>query len=144
MNRRLALTLAALAALDAVVGGWLLVWPGAWQELVHPLAMGTVFYPVQRQGVVWLARAAVEVHAARRPTSGRLWAVAALWAVEVPAALLVAWRTADTGALAAAVHLGVAAVALVASATLARAAARANARQDDGERPAPPAGKTIE
>lgn len=121
MSRRLALTLIALAVIDLVVGAWLLVWPGAWQELVHPLAMGTVFYPLQRQGVVGLGRAALEALTARRPTATRLAMVTALWAVEVPAALLVAWRTADTGPLAAAVHLGVAALALAASVGLWRA-----------------------
>lgn len=121
MSPRLAPALIALAAIDLVVGGWLLVWPGAWQELVHPLAMGTVFYPLQRQGAIWLGRAALEALTARRPTPTRLAMLATLWALEVPAALLVAWRTADTGPWAAAAHLGVAALALLASVGLWRA-----------------------
>lgn len=127
MSRRISPLLVALAVVDVFGGVLLVVWPGVWQELLHPLAMGTVFYPVQRQGALWLGRAVVEVAAARRPQPARLWAVAALWAVEVPAALLVAWRTAHTGAAAAPVHVALALVGLGVAVILWRAAREAAA-----------------
>lgn len=127
MSRLIPFSLAALAVVDLLGGTLLVVWPGVWQELLHPLAMGTVFYPVQRQGALWLARAVVEVAAARRPRPERLRVVAALWAVEVPAALFVAWRTAHTGAAAAPVHVILALVGAGVALILWRSAGKAAA-----------------
>lgn len=89
--------LLALAVGDLLGGLLLTVWPGVWQEWVHPLAMGTVFYPVQRHGALMLGRAGLTVWAARRPDRVRMTAVAVAWGLEVPGALLLAWRTAGTG-----------------------------------------------
>lgn len=86
----------ALALLDLLGGAMLLGWPGAWQELAHPLAMGTVFYPVQRHGAMWFGRAGLALWAARGPARRRA-ALAGAWALEVPGAALLAWRTVGTG-----------------------------------------------
>lgn len=127
MNRLTLPILATLAALDLVGAVLLVVWPGVWQELLHPLAMGTVFYPVQRQGALWLGRAVAEVHAARRRTPVRLAVVGALWAVEVPAALLLAWNTAHTGPAAAPVYTALAVIGCAVSIGMWRASATAAA-----------------
>ncbi len=94
------MVLVSLAVLDILAGGLLLLWPGFWQEVLHPLALGTTFYPLQRLGVVWLTRAVATVIAARGGHPLWLAAVAGAWAVEVPADLLVGWRTAGTGPIA--------------------------------------------
>lgn len=114
--------LVSLAVFDVLAGGLLLLWPGFWQEALHPLAMGTTFYPLQRLGVVWLARAAVTGVAARRADPLWLAAVAGLWAVEVPADLLVGWRTAGTGPATVWFYAGRAVLATAASGFLWRAA----------------------
>ncbi len=95
MTRRQQAGLLALATLDLVGGCVLLVWPGLWQELWHPRAMGTVFYPLQFTGSVWLCRGLLALVALRRPR-WRL-ALAGMWGAEVPGMLLLAWRTASTG-----------------------------------------------
>lgn len=97
MSRRIVPALVALALFDLLGGALLVGWPGAWQEAAHPLAMGTVFYPVQRHGALWIARGGLALAAARRPTPLRLAALAGAWLVEVPGALLLAWRTVGTG-----------------------------------------------
>ncbi len=91
------MALVTLAVLDMLAGGLLILWPGFWQEVLHPLAMGTTFYPLQRLGAVWLTRAAVTAVAAHNGRPLWLVAVAGAWIVEVPADLLVGWRTAGTG-----------------------------------------------
>ncbi len=110
--------LLCLAGLDLLAGTLLLLWPGYWQEVLHPLAMGTTFYPLQRTGVVWLARALVSVAAARGGSPRLTAAVAMLWAVEVPGDLLVGWRTAGTGPYAAWFWAGRAVVASLVAARL--------------------------
>lgn len=97
MNHRTRRALYALALLDLLGGGFLLGWPGAWQELAHPAAMGTVFYTVQRQGATWLGRAGLALWLTRRPGPIGWAALGGAWAIEVPGAALVAWRTAGTG-----------------------------------------------
>jgi len=113
-----------LALFDVVAGLMLVVWPGVWQEMVHPLAMGTVFYPVQRHGALWLGRAGLTLLAARRPDPMRLSAVAAAWWLDVPGALLLAWRTAHTGPWAGAIHVALALVAFTAGVIVWRIARR--------------------
>ncbi len=114
--------LVSLAVFDVLVGGLLLLWPGFWQEVLHPYAMGTNFYPLQRLGVVWLGRAAATFVAARRADPLWLAAVAGLWAVEVPADLLVGWRTAGTGPATVWIYAGRAVLAASAGGFLWRAA----------------------
>lgn len=97
VNPRIPRALYALAVIDLFAGAWLLGWPGAWQEVMHPLAMGTVFYPIQRQGAAWFGRAGLALWAARRPGPLPLALLAGAWAIEVPAAALVAWRTGGIG-----------------------------------------------
>ena len=110
MSTRLRAALCLLAVLDAAAGGLLVCWPGAWQEVLHPEAIGSTFYPLQYTGAVWLARAALTVWvAARRPDARAL--VGAAWAVEVPAELLMAARTVGAGSWAVPFHLGRAALA---------------------------------
>ncbi len=96
MKPKLRYGLLALGAIDLLLGTLLLVWPGVWQEGVHPWAMGTVFYPIQRLGAAWLGRALLTVVALR---SGRSWlfVLAGAWALDIPGDLLLAWRVADTG-----------------------------------------------
>lgn len=108
------LGVAGLAVIDVLTGALLMVWPGAFQEWAHPLAMGVAFYSVQRTGAVWLVRGLLAGYAAAR--GRRIWAgvLAASWAIGAPADLLVAWRTADTGPWAAGVHAGHGAVAVLA------------------------------
>jgi hypothetical protein len=91
----------AVAVADLVVGAFALFWPGAWQELLHPEAMGTTFYHLQRAGTVWLVRSGVAIAVAVRPGPGAAVVLAGLLSVEGPADLLLAWQAADTGALAA-------------------------------------------
>lgn len=91
------MALLSLVALDVVAGGLLLFWPGVWQELLHPAAMGTTFYPLQRLGAAWVARGCLTGVAAARGSALLVAAVAGAWMVEVPADLLVGWRTAGTG-----------------------------------------------
>lgn len=126
---RRVLALVALAAVDIITGTVLVVWPGLWQEIAHPLAMGTVFYPVQRYGALALGRAALAGWAARRPTPTRLAALSGAWLLEVPGALLLAWRTAHTGPFAALLYGGLAIGGLVVGIALWRAAQRA---EDEG------------
>ncbi|MCA9539092.1 MAG: hypothetical protein KC620_09395 [Myxococcales bacterium] len=114
--------LCALAALDVLLGVALICWPGAWQEVVHPLAVGTTFYAVQRQGALWLARGLAAAFLVRRSGPLGLAALALAWAVEVPADALLAWRTGDTGPLAAAVYASHALLAIGVASALRRAA----------------------
>ena len=114
--------LVTLVVLDVGAGTLLLLWPGLWQEVLHPLAMGSTFYPLQRVGAVWLMRALVTLYAVRRPGARWLAAVAWLWAVEVPGDLLLSWRTAGTGPLAAWFYAGRATLAAVVGARAWRAA----------------------
>jgi len=88
--------LLALVIVDLFLGTALLVWPGYWQEGVHPWAMGTVFYPIQRLGAAWIGRALLGILAIR---GGRSWliALAGAWSLDIPGDLLLAWRVADTG-----------------------------------------------
>lgn len=90
---------------DLVLGSVLLFWPGVWQELVHPDAIGTVFYPFQQVGVGLLVRVALAVLAWRR---GGPWltALAAAWFIEVPGELFAIWRVGDAGPWADWVHAG--------------------------------------
>ncbi len=124
MNRHLPPALYALAALDLLAGAWVLGWPGAWQEVMHPLAMGTVFYPIQRQGALWFGRAGLALWAAARRSPGALQALAGAWMIEVPAAALIAWRTAGLGP-GAWVHVGLAVFAAAVAWGLWRAGRRA-------------------
>lgn len=94
---RLVSALYALAVLDLLGGAALLGWPGAWHEWAHPRAMGTVFYPVQFHGALWFGRAALALWAARRPTPLSRAALAGAWAIEVPGAAVLWWRTGDLG-----------------------------------------------
>lgn len=114
--------LLALALVDLMGGLLLTVWPGVWQEWVHPLAMGTVFYPVQRHGALMIGRAGLTAWAARRPDATRLTMVSACWLLEVPGAMLLGWRTAGTGPMAAMVYGLIGAVALAITVGVGRAA----------------------
>jgi hypothetical protein len=112
METRLRYGLLALAVVDLSLGTFLLFWPGAWQELVHPWAMGTVFYPVQRLGAAWLGRALIACFAAGR---GGVWitVLAGAWSLDLPGDILLAWSVADTGPLVAGVYLGHAALTVL-------------------------------
>ncbi len=105
MKPRLRYGLLALVVVDLFLGTALLVWPGVWQEGVHPWAMGTVFYPIQRLGAAWIGRAVLAACALR---GGRSWliALAGAWSLDIPGDLLLAWRTFDTGPLATWVYIG--------------------------------------
>ena len=117
-----------LAATD-LAGGLLLVsWPGVAQELLHPHAIGTTFYPLQRIGAVWLARAALGIAAAIRPSRGRCHAVAAGWSLDVLADLLMVVRTAGAGPYAIPFHIAHAVIAAAATAWLMRAGRSSPAR----------------
>ncbi len=113
-------TLWALGVIDVLLGATLIGWPGIWQELLHPAAMGTVFYPVQRTGTLWLARGLFAGWAAwsRRPWAAR--AVAVAWALDVPGDLLLAWRVGDTGPWTGPAYLGRAAFAVAVAIGLGR------------------------
>ena len=108
----LRMLLVSLALVDLVGGVVTVVWPGLWQEILHPLAVGTTFYHLQRTGAVWLARSALTFWAvgSRDPRSRLI--VASLWAVEIPAELLMVVRLQGAGPIAEAYHL-VRAVAVV-------------------------------
>ena len=49
--RRVALR--GIGALECLLGAFALLWPGAWQEALHPAAIGTVFYPIQALAAGW-------------------------------------------------------------------------------------------
>ncbi len=97
--------LLTLVLFDLFLGITLLVWPGVWQEGVHPWAMGSVFYPIQRLGAAWMGRALLAVLALR---GGRPWliALAGAWSLDIPGDLLLAWRVSDTGPWVTWVYLG--------------------------------------
>lgn len=104
MSRVYQMVTLGLVLIDGLLGTLLVVWPGAFQEWVHPDAIGTVFYPLQSTGAIYLARALLGVMIiSRRPVWGRT-ALGAAWLVDGPAGLLLAWRTATTGPLALWVH----------------------------------------
>jgi hypothetical protein len=113
MRGRLIIMLWALAALDLLSGCLLLVWPGAWQELVHPGAVGTTFYALQQAGMVWIARGLVTAWAARRRSAKLVFGVGLAWGLAVPGELLLAWRVGDTGPYALGVHLAIAAFSVL-------------------------------
>ena len=80
-----------------LLGTFLLLWPGVWQEWVHPLAMGTTFYHLQRIGALWCLRGGIELWSGVRGET-RLASLLSIWWVgEFFGDTLLAWRTADTG-----------------------------------------------
>ncbi len=96
---------ALLALVDLMAGAFLVGWPGAWQEALHPEVPGGIFYPLQFTGAVWMARGALTIWvAARRPAARAL--VGAAWGIEAPAELLLAARTLGAGPWALPFHLG--------------------------------------
>lgn len=104
-----------LAGIDLVGGLLLLLWPGAWQEWLHPGAIGTTFYPLQAQGATWLARGGLTAWFAWRRSCAGASAVGFAWAVEGPSELLLAWRVGDAGPYALGAHLSRAALAAIAA-----------------------------
>lgn len=69
-----------IGALECLLGVFVLIVPGAWQEAIHPLAMGTVFYPLQAMAAGWILRGALTIRVTAR-TEGL---VAGAWLLEVP------------------------------------------------------------
>lgn len=126
MKPALSRSLWCLAAIDLLLGALLVLAPGLWQEALHPAAMGTTAYPLQRTGALWLTRGAVTAWAVagRRPQ----WAagVALCWGLEAPGDLLLAWRVSDTGPWTGPAYLGRALLALAVAFKLGRAARAAD------------------
>ena len=93
--RRAAMLL--LALVDGGLGLLLLVWPGAWIEVVQPRAPIVPFEIFQYLGVFWTMRALLVglLALGRRPD----WAVGAAiaWALPIPGDLLLAWRCSADG-----------------------------------------------
>lgn len=113
--------LASLAVLDLVAGTILVVWPGVHEELLHPDAMARTFHALQRTGAAWLARGGLALFAAARRDARLTSGVALMWAAEAPGALLLAWRTADTGPHTGVAYAAQAALALIVAVGLWRA-----------------------
>lgn len=93
-------TLALLGGLECLLGVFVLLWPGAWQEAIHPLAMGTVFYPLQALAAGWILRGGLTLAAIRR---WNRW-VEGVWLIEVPISAIFLIRAGGLGPWAAAAH----------------------------------------
>jgi hypothetical protein len=93
-------TLTLLGGLECLLGVFVLLWPGAWQEALHPLAMGSVFYPLQAMAAGWILRGGLTIAAARRPNR---W-VAGAWLIEVPMSAIFLIRAGLLGPWAALAH----------------------------------------
>ncbi len=97
--------IAVLALLEVALGGLLLLCPGFWQELVHPDAIGTIFYPLQQTGVIWITRGLLAGIAWRR-RGLYVVALSAAFLIEAPSELFAVWRVGDAGPWAGWVHAG--------------------------------------
>ena len=89
--------LATVGVFDAILGVCLLLWPGLWQEWAHPLAMGTVFYHLQRIGALWALRSIVELYAAFSGRRDLVRPLALWWFAEIVGDLLILFRGWETG-----------------------------------------------
>lgn len=127
------------AGLDLLIGALWLLWPGLWQELVHPWAMGSTFDALQARGVARLSRAALwgwvwhRRARAQRQVAGALASPAqgpaveilrigqlglllvGAWVTEILPELLSSWQMGGAGPVAWIVHLVMALCALVMS-----------------------------
>lgn len=88
-----------LGAVECLLGVFVLIWPGAWQEAVHPRAMGTVFYPLQAMAAGWILRGAVTLLDARGLARGA-------WLLELPVSAVFLIRAGLLGPWAAVIHIG--------------------------------------
>ena len=95
MVQRLKIGLWSLCILDALLGLFLVFWPGAWHELTYPSATRTTFYLIQQLGFVLLARSLITGLLSRRSDGGRFVFVGYLWAMEVPAHGYALWALTD-------------------------------------------------
>lgn len=95
--RRAALLI--IGSVECLLGVFVLIVPGAWQEAVHPLAMGTVFYPIQAMAAGWILRGGLTLFGATA------WARGA-WLIELPVSGVFLLRAGLLGPWAAAVHIG--------------------------------------
>lgn len=96
--------LRVLGLFECLLGCFVLFWPGAWQEAVHPLAMGTVFYPLQAMAAGWLLRGGLTVAAARSASARGL--ARGAWILEIPFSAVFLIRAGLLGPWAAVIHGG--------------------------------------
>lgn len=109
--------LLAIGALECLLGVFVLLVPGAWQEAVHPLAIGTVFYPLQAMAAGWILRGGLTVIGV---TSRRAAGLAqGAWLVELPVSAIFLIRAGLLGPWAVLIHTGRLAMAVGASLLLA-------------------------
>ncbi|MFN3202565.1 MAG: hypothetical protein ACE366_29510 [Bradymonadia bacterium] len=88
LSRRSALIITSIVALDAFQGTVMVVWPALWHEWSHPHLTAPALFTWQYLGALLLARSCCLTWLWRRRRS----IPAALWWVECPANLLLAWR----------------------------------------------------
>ena len=107
-----------IGAVECLLGVFVLLWPGAWQEAVHPAAMGTVFYPLQAMAAGWILRGGLTLCAPQRLRS----IITGAWLLEIPVSVTFWVRAGLLGPWAAVVHALRLAVAASALALLRRGA----------------------
>ncbi|MGK0362426.1 MAG: hypothetical protein ACI9U2_004747 [Bradymonadia bacterium] len=83
-----------------MLGVFVLLSPGAWQEAVHPLAMGTVFYPLQAMAAGWILRGSLTLCAPHRLRG----VLSGAWLLEVPTSAIFLLRAGLLGPWATPVH----------------------------------------
>lgn len=87
-----------------MLGVFVLIAPGAWQEAVHPLAMGTVFYPLQAMAAGWILRGGLTLLSVTSATAGGL--ARGAWLLELPVSTIFLLRAGLLGPWAVLIHIG--------------------------------------